>query len=161
MNDRQNAFGTDPLHPKLLDTTLRDGEQMAGVALTPDEKVAIAQLLDAIGVPEIEVGVAAMGGEEAVAITTLVNSSLNAELLGWNRARISDLAASFDCGLQRVHISLPVSEVQIAAKFGGESSTSLAAVRGESDLRPRSQPVYLRRRRRCLPSRSRISLSRS
>ncbi|USR90493.1 homocitrate synthase [Phormidium yuhuli AB48] len=120
MNDRQNAFGTDPLHPKLLDTTLRDGEQMAGVALTPDEKVAIAQLLDAIGVPEIEVGVAAMGGEEAVAITTLVNSSLNAELLGWNRARISDLAASFDCGLQRVHISLPVSEVQIAAKFGGD-----------------------------------------
>lgn len=54
------------------------------------------------------------------AITTLVNSSLNAELLGWNRARISDLAASFDCGLQRVHISLPVSEVQIAAKFGGD-----------------------------------------
>ncbi len=93
---------------------------MAGVALTPEEKVAIAQLLDAIGVPEIEVGVAAMGGDEARAITTLVNSHLNAELLGWNRARISDLAASFDCGLERVHISLPVSEIQIAAKFGGD-----------------------------------------
>ncbi|WP_159790780.1 homocitrate synthase [Sodalinema gerasimenkoae] len=120
MNDCQNAFGHDPLPPRLLDTTLRDGEQMAGVALTPEEKLAIARLLDAIGVPEIEVGVAAMGGDEALAITMLVNSHLNAELLGWNRARISDLAASFNCGLQRVHISLPVSDLHIAAKFGGD-----------------------------------------
>ncbi|MCC5899449.1 MAG: homocitrate synthase [Phormidium sp. BM_Day4_Bin.17] len=120
MNDCQNAFGHDSLQPRLLDTTLRDGEQMAGVALTPEEKLAIARLLDAIGVPEIEVGVAAMGGDEALAITSLVNSHLNAELLGWNRARISDLAASFNCGLQRVHISLPISDIQIAAKFGGD-----------------------------------------
>ncbi|TVR11386.1 MAG: homocitrate synthase [Phormidium sp. GEM2.Bin31] len=120
MKNCQTAVVRDPEPPRLLDTTLRDGEQMAGVALTGDEKVAIAQLLDAIGVPEIEVGIPAMGGDEALAISTLVNSSLNAELLGWNRARISDLAASFKCGLQRVHISLPVSDIQIAAKFGGD-----------------------------------------
>ncbi|OAB55993.1 homoaconitate hydratase [Phormidium willei BDU 130791] len=120
MNDCQTAVVRDTEPPHLLDTTLRDGEQMAGVALTRDEKVAIARLLDAIGVPEIEVGIPAMGGDEALAISTLVNSDLNAKLLGWNRAVISDLAASFNCGLQRVHISLPVSDVQIAAKFSGD-----------------------------------------
>ncbi|MEH2181498.1 homocitrate synthase [Nostoc sp.] len=107
------------------DTTLRDGEQAAGVAFTLQEKVAIAKFLDAIGIPELEVGIPAMGDEETRAIAAISQLGLQAKLLGWNRAVISDIKASIACGLDRVHIAIPVSGIQIAAKFHGQWRVSL------------------------------------
>ena len=104
------------------DTTLRDGEQAAGIVFSAAEKCAIASLMDAIGIPELEVGIPAMGGSEAQAITTIVRKGLKTALLGWNRAVRSDIEASMACGLTRVHISVPVSEIQIKAKFQGKTN---------------------------------------
>ncbi|TVQ43195.1 MAG: homocitrate synthase [Gloeocapsa sp. DLM2.Bin57] len=104
---------------RISDTTLRDGEQAAGVAFSKAEKVALARFMDAIGIHELEVGIPAMGSEEAEAITAITQLGLTTDLIGWNRAKRSDIEASIKCGLKRVHISIPVSDIQIQAKFQG------------------------------------------
>ncbi|GAB4539566.1 MAG: homocitrate synthase [Pleurocapsa sp.] len=114
---------------QINDTTLRDGEQAAGVAFTVAEKVFFATLMDAIGVQELEVGIPAMGSTEAEAISEITNLGLKTKLTGWNRAVRSDIDASLSCGLERVHISVPVSEIQIGVKFQGNCQLVLNKLR--------------------------------
>ena len=99
------------------DTTLRDGEQTAGVVFSKREKVTIARMLDSIGVGEIECGIPVMGKEEQESIRTLVDLGLNARLITWNRALEHEIKASIACGVQAVDISLSVSDQMIMHKL--------------------------------------------
>jgi Isopropylmalate/homocitrate/citramalate synthases len=99
------------------DTTLRDGEQTAGVAFSLAEKIAIARLLDDMGVQELECGIPAMGADEQRAVKALVDLGLNARLLTWNRALVEDIRASLACGVGAVDISLSVSDLHIRHKL--------------------------------------------
>ncbi len=99
------------------DTTLRDGEQTAGVVFSRREKLAIARLLDSIGVQEIECGIPAMGEDEQSSIRALVEMELSARLITWNRALIPEIQASIECGIRAVDISLSVSDQMIAKKL--------------------------------------------
>lgn len=104
----------------ICDTTLRDGEQAAGVAFTGDEKLEIAKRLAASGVEQAEVGTPAMGEEERKAIRRIVSLGLPMRLLTWNRAIRSDIDASISTGADWVHIALPVSPIQMKAKLNAE-----------------------------------------
>jgi len=99
------------------DTTLRDGEQTAGVVFSKRDKIMIASMLDSIGVQELECGIPAMGKEEREGIKALVDLGLNARLITWNRAVIPDIQASIDCGVSAVDISLSVSDIMIRNKI--------------------------------------------
>jgi len=99
----------------IKDTTLRDGEQAAGVAFRREEKLHIARMLDAIGVQGIEAGIPAMGKEEEEeeTIEAILSMGLKAEISTWNRAVIGDIKASVDCGVKRVSIAVPVSDIHL------------------------------------------------
>lgn len=101
----------------IADTTLRDGEQTAGVVFSLEEKKRIAAMLDEIGVGELECGIPAMGAAEQAGVRALVAMGLRARLITWNRALISDIQASIDCGIRAVDISLSVSDVHIIHKL--------------------------------------------
>lgn len=113
---------TPPPAPVINDTTLRDGEQTAGVAFTHHEKVAIAAALAAAGVREMEVGIPAMGPDEQLGIRRIVALNLPSRPIGWCRATRFDIDAALACGLSMINLSIPVSEQHIRRKLERDPS---------------------------------------
>ncbi|MDD2627258.1 MAG: homocitrate synthase [Candidatus Methanomethylophilus sp.] len=101
----------------VCDTTLRDGEQTAGIVFSNLEKYRIAQLLDDAGVQQIEAGIPTMGEDEKVAVKHIAHMGLNASVLGWNRADIHDIDTSIDCDVDSVAISMSASDIHIQHKL--------------------------------------------
>lgn len=95
--------------PYLIDTTLRDGEQAAGVVFALSEKLNIARELDALGIPELEVGIPAMGANERAHIRMIASANLKCKILTWGRATVEDLRAAMGSGADGFHFSLPAS----------------------------------------------------
>ncbi|MFZ5647629.1 MAG: homocitrate synthase [Bacillota bacterium] len=101
----------------IVDTTLRDGEQTAGVVFANREKVRIAKFLDELGVHQIEAGIPTMGGDEKEAIKAICKAGLKASIMGWNRPVIRDIENSLECGVDAVAISISTSDIHIKYKL--------------------------------------------
>lgn len=99
----------------LIDTTLRDGEQAPGVVFNIIEKIKVASLLDQLGVHEVEAGSPAIGAEEQQAIAAIATAGFRFKTSCWCRANLPELKIASRLATDAVNISLPVSDIQIAA----------------------------------------------
>lgn len=93
----------------IFDTTLRDGEQTPGVALTVDEKMQIAQKLNNLGVDKIEVGFPASSKGEIESAKRINSLSLDSTLVGLARSLERDIDAVIESDLDYVHTFIGTS----------------------------------------------------
>jgi len=102
---------------KILDTTLRDGEQTPGVSLTPEQKLQIARQLDILGVDVIEAGTAVISEGEQRGIKAIANEGLKAEISSFARLLKGDIDAAIECDVDTVNLVAPVSDDHIKKKL--------------------------------------------
>ena len=126
----------------IVDTTLRDGEQTAGVVFANKEKIRIAKLLGEIGVHQIEAGIPVMGGDEKNVIREIMGMNLGASIMGWNRAVIGDVKESLDCGVDAVAISISTSDIHIKHKLNSTREDVLAKMKAAAEY-AKEHDVYV------------------
>ena len=103
---------------QIFDTTLRDGEQSAGVAFTPDEKVEIARALERLGVDIIEAGFPCSTPGDHEAVSRVSRAVKNATICALARAVPGDVEAAWsaiqDARDPRIHVFINTSDIQMA-----------------------------------------------
>lgn len=105
------------LKTHIVDTTLRDGEQSAGIAFNKEEKVKLALKMDAIGVHQIEVGIPSLDASEGEAIKEIIEKKQKAIISAWTPMDIKAIKVALECKPEILHISAPVSYVHIYSKL--------------------------------------------
>ncbi len=105
----------------IFDTSLRDGEQAPGCSMTVDEKLRLAQKLEALGVDIIEAGfpVASTGDFEAV--QRVARAMRSASVAALARCRREDISLAWnavrDARHPRIHAFLATSDIHLACKL--------------------------------------------
>lgn len=121
----------------IFDTTLRDGEQTPGVALTTDEKIQIAQKLNNLGVDKIEVGFPASSHGEIESAKRIKERDLDSTLVGLARSLKDDIDAVLDADLEYVHTFIGTSQLHRDYKLKMDKEkiieTSVSAVEYAKD----------------------------
>ena len=106
MPEVRDALLTPLKKIKIHDSTLRDGEQTAGVVFNKEDKLVIGKALDAYGVDRIEV-MPAVSQDDVEAMQQLIASGISAEVVGFCRALNKDVDKSIEAGCKSVVIEIP------------------------------------------------------
>ena len=105
---------TLPKKVHIWDETLRDGEQTPGVALTIDEKIEIAKMLDEVGTAIVAVGFPAVSDAEKKSVKAIADEGLSkATVAAPARAVIQDIEACIETGVDEVPIFIATSDFRL------------------------------------------------
>jgi isopropylmalate/homocitrate/citramalate synthase len=94
-----------------IDSTLRDGEQAAGVYFTLAEKVTIATALDAAGVSILDAGFPIVSKEETAAFEAVARTGLKAKVFATVRPDIVEISSAKKLGAEGVFLFFPISRI--------------------------------------------------
>jgi 2-isopropylmalate synthase len=106
--------------PRLLDSTLREGEQVAGVRLSKEEKAHCLGLLEDFGIDLIEIGHPAISDDDLAVCTHVAKAARTAETLVHARATVDEVRAAARSGVQWVGIWMSASELSRHARWNGK-----------------------------------------
>ena len=102
---------------RFLDTTLRDGEQSAGIGMTGEEKMEIAKQLERLRVDIIEAGFAASSPGDFQAVNNIAKEIKDAQICSLARAHPNDIDQAWDAikvaQAPRIHVFLSSSEIHV------------------------------------------------
>src|SRR5678816_3719716 len=126
---------------QIFDTTLRDGEQSPGAAMTHEEKLQIAELLDEMGVDVIEAGFAIASPGDFKAVQEISKIVKRASVCSLSRAGFKDVDRAGEAvkgaHRPRIHTFISTSPVHMKHKLNMGENAVLEAV-GASVTRARN-----------------------
>ena len=109
---------------KIFDTTLRDGEQSPGAALTINEKVEIAKQLNRLNVDIIEAGFPVSSKEQFEAVK-IISESVDTPIAALARSVKGDIDSCYESLRYaknfRIHTFIGSSDIHILGKFGSSN----------------------------------------
>jgi isopropylmalate/homocitrate/citramalate synthase len=125
---------------KILDLTLREGEQRPGVQYSVEEKVAAARELDSLGVDYVQLGFPVADDRTARVCERV---SLDAKTTGIARAIPGDVDAAVEAGVDAINLFAPTSDRQLAHVLGSDREEMVdAAVDAADRARERGVEVH-------------------
>src|SRR5579871_3359946 len=119
-NDAGNTMSKQD-HLVIFDTTLRDGEQSPGNSMNLEEKLLVADALDAMGVDVIEAGFAMASRGDFEAVNAIAKRIKNSVVCSLARAKTADI----ECAAQaikpakhpRIHTFMSTSPIHLKYQF--------------------------------------------
>ena len=128
---------------QILDSTLREGEQTPGVYFDGHIKLAIAELLDEIGIDIIEAGHPMVTPEIFEAIRQISNHNLKALIGAHSRSIEADINLALECGVDFIGIFYCVSDERLNHIFKKDLSRAIDLISGIIEYAKKMNPDLL------------------
>ena len=111
-----NSYEKKPKKIRVLDSTLREGEQHPGVSFTSKQRIQIAWMLDYFGVDQIEIS-PVVSADHKEATKTILKQGLRADIVSHGRALKEDIDVSLSCDAKWCAAYLGISDVHLKDKL--------------------------------------------